>query len=148
HFVLGNHDYGHVGGPHTGKFHVDEVEHLDALLLPDERSALERICKEALLAVVAPCGALLAHGAPDDRLQAIDDLDRITIPHDPNDAYLADVPRSSPTSYGQPRDVCARFLANASGDGPPLTMVIHGHDRDEHGFFTEHDNQACPCIFG
>lgn len=25
HYVLGNHDYGHIGGPHTRKFHDDEV---------------------------------------------------------------------------------------------------------------------------
>jgi hypothetical protein len=31
HFVLGNHDHGHVGGPHPRKFHADEVEALEAL---------------------------------------------------------------------------------------------------------------------
>ena len=30
HFVLGNHDHGHVGGPHTAKFHADEVAALES----------------------------------------------------------------------------------------------------------------------
>ena len=27
-------------------------------------------------------------------------------------------------------------------------MVIHGHDRDEAGFFVEGGNQLCPVLFG
>ncbi len=27
-------------------------------------------------------------------------------------------------------------------------MVIHGHDRDVGGYFTEGGNQACPVLFG
>jgi len=148
HFVLGNHDYGHIGRPHTSKFYADEVAHLEGLLDDDERAALQRLCGSALLAVVAPCGAFLSHGAPDDRLEALADLDRIALPHDPDDAYLANVLQSLLTSYGQPREVCARFLEKVSRAGNKVTMVIHGHDRDDRGFFVEHDNQICPCIFG
>jgi hypothetical protein len=27
-------------------------------------------------------------------------------------------------------------------------MVVHGHDRDESGYFVEGGNQVCPVIFG
>ena len=43
----------------------------------------------------------------------------------------------------QPRDACAEC-----GQGSVLCLVIHGHDRDESGYFVENGNQACPVIFG
>jgi len=147
HYVLGNHDYGHVGGPHTHKFHPDEVEHLGSTLDEPGRQTLRELFAPALLAVVAPCGALLAHGSPDDSLERLDDLDRIDR-FPPANHYLARVLDSFLMSYGQPGEVTARLLARLSEAGEPLCMVIHGHDRDEAGIFFEGDNQVCPVIFG
>jgi hypothetical protein len=98
HFVLGNHDHGHVGGPHPRKFHGDEVEALEATLTAAELGRMRALFTEALLAVVAPCGAMLA----------------------------------SVSRHG----------------GWDLRVVIHGHDRDEAGFFYEGTTQLCPVIFG
>ena len=30
----------------------------------------------------------------------------------------------------------------------PLSVVIHGHDRDDSGYFYEGSHQLCPCLFG
>ena len=62
-YVLGNHDHGHVGGPHTRKFHEDEVLHLEQAIGPAGVAKLRALFEPALLAAVAPCGALLAHGS-------------------------------------------------------------------------------------
>ena len=43
HFVLGNHDHGHVGGPHTRKFHDDEVVALEARLTPEQHERAQRL---------------------------------------------------------------------------------------------------------
>ena len=148
HYVLGNHDYGHIGGPHTRKFYPDEVEHLESSLSPAQRETLHGFFQRALLAVVAPCGVLLTHGSPDDRLSALADLDAIDLPPDPTNGYHQQVIDSLLTHYGQPGEITARLLARLSKQGTPVGLVIHGHDRDEKGWFAEHGNQLCPVIFG
>src|SRR5262249_10933316 len=61
-YVLGNHDLAHVGGPTTRKFHADEAAHLEASIGPAGTARLRQLFEPALLAVLAPCGALLTHG--------------------------------------------------------------------------------------
>lgn len=53
------------------------------------------------------------------------------------------------TAYGQTDDVTGAMLAAVSRRGGwDLRVVIHGHDRDEAGFFVEGETQLCPVIFG
>jgi hypothetical protein len=147
HYVLGNHDYGHVGGEHTRKFYPDEVEHLEGVIGEAGIDKLKALFKSALLTVIAPCGVMLSHGAPDDSLKHIDDLNRITFP--PRSEYLNDVMVGLMTFYGQHGDVMARLLETISRtSGCEVNLHIHGHERDPEGYFTEAGNQACPVIFG
>ena len=148
HYVLGNHDHAHIGGPRTRKFYDDEAEHLEARLSPPERVALRALFSTAKLAVFAPCGALLSHGSPDDTLRAAADLDAIPLELSRCDAYQRRVLATFLQSYGQRGEVTARLLQRLSSAGRELTFVVHGHDRDESGWFIEGDNQACPVIFG
>ncbi|HRI50554.1 MAG TPA: metallophosphoesterase [Pseudomonadota bacterium] len=148
HYVLGNHDHAHIGGPRTRKFYDDEAEHLEARLSPPERVALRALFSTAKLAVFAPCGALLSHGSPDDTLRAAADLDAIPLELARCDAYQRRVLATFLQSYGQRGEVTARLLQRLSSTGRELTFVVHGHDRDESGWFIEGDNQACPVIFG
>src|SRR5438270_642948 len=117
------------------------------LLLP-ERATLDAVLGNALLAVSAPCGLLLTHGSPDDRLEALDELESIALDLARNTPHQNEVLRSLLTSYGQPGAVTARLLEKLSRSGPTLRVVVHGHDRDESGFFVEGGNQLCLCIFG
>ncbi len=111
-------------------------------------ASLRELFVPALLAVVAPCGALLAHGSPDDALGNLDDLNGVTIPPANNDAYHSHLLDSLLTSYGQRAETTARLLERLSRHGPRLHLVVHGHDRDENGYFTEGGNQVCPVLFG
>lgn len=149
HFVLGNHDHGHVGGPHTRKFWPDEVEHLESTLDPTEREAMRAFFARALLAVVAPCGVFLSHGSPDDTLERLADLDRVEDLGAVRDPRLLSALQSLLTHYGQPDARSALFLARMSESSSlDLRVVVHGHDRVEGGFFHEGERQVCLCIFG
>lgn len=149
HLLLGNHDHGHVGGPHPGKFYPDEVEHLEARLSADQRAALHGLFRSALLMLLAPCGVVLTHGSPDDSLDDPARLDRLSLVPGENTPADARVLESLLTSYGQQAEVTQRLLAALSPRvGFPLALVIHGHDRDEEGYFVEGGNQICPVIFG
>jgi len=149
HFVLGNHDHGHVGGHHTQKFYEDEVEALEGRLTGEEKKRMHDLFGDALLAVAAPCGVLMTHGAPDDSLTDLGVLDEIPLSiHDMKYAQRI-VVRSLLTSYGQPDPVAKKMLGQVSAaSNLTLTLVIHGHDRDPKGWFVEGDHQICPVIFG
>lgn len=148
HFVLGNHDHGHVGGPHTSKFHEDEVTWLEASASAEELAAMRRLFEEALLAVAAPCGLLMTHGAPNESLERLEDLDALSLTGEGNDERQEGILRSLLTHYGQPDPIAARVLANVSRGGLDLRVIVHGHDRDERGWFAEGQRQLCLCIFG
>lgn len=149
HLVLGNHDHGHIGGPRPAKFYADEVGYLESTLDAAELAALREVFRAALIAVLAPCGVLLAHGSPDDSLRSLAQLDGLSL--DPRENSRADnaVLRTFLTSYGQQPQVTARLLRTLSAEvGFDLAVVIHGHDRDLEGWFCEGLNQLCPVIFG
>jgi Calcineurin-like phosphoesterase len=146
HFLIGNHDYGHIGGYHTSKFYDDEVEHLEASLSTEQLQRLQEFLRGAMIAAVAPCGAFLAHGAPEDCIENLRDLERIMLPAQDHESRT--ILRSLITSYGQPRETAERFLRAASNPGLEVRFMIHGHDKDEAGFFFEGENQLCPVLFG
>jgi hypothetical protein len=57
--------------------------------------------------------------------------------------------RSLISAYGQKSDVTTATLGRVSrSSGLDLRVVIHGHDRDESGWFAEGGNQVVPVIFG
>ncbi len=146
HYVLGNHDHAHVGGPRTRKFHADEAAALEARMSEADVARLRGLFAGALLLVTTPCGAALCHGAPAACISKPSDLDGLPLPcrHD----WERSLVMALTTAYGQPREVIERFLAAASREGPAQRFVIHGHDRAEEGFFVEGENQLCPVIFG
>lgn len=149
HYVLGNHDHGHVGGPHTGKFYPDEVAVLERRCSPAEKAAIAGLFSRALLAVAAPCGVLLAHGCPDDRIVRFADLEGCRLVRNENDVYRRHLLDTFTRSYGQSEAVVGRLLATVSATAVPVTLVIHGHDRDEAGYFIASGARViCPVLFG
>jgi hypothetical protein len=148
HLVLGNHDHGHIGGRRTSKFHDDEVAFLEAQLTPQASAAMHALFESAVLALVAPCGALLSHGSPGDEVTSLALLDGTLQPPEDDRARWRAL-QSILWSYGQRREATDALLQRVSAEvGFPVRFVIHGHDRDEKGWFTEGDNQAQPVVFG
>ena len=54
HAINGNHEHGHIGGPHTAKFAVDELELLESRLGPDQTAWLRALLRELPLCAIAP----------------------------------------------------------------------------------------------
>jgi len=147
--VLGNHDHGHIGGPHTHKFHDDEVLYLEQRMRPEAIQRMHALFRGALLALAAPCGLLFCHGSPDDSWRELAWLDAIDPSEDnPERPELRPILRAMMSCYGQPGEVTAELLEQLSRPGLELRVVVHGHDVDPQGWYTEHGNQACPVLFG
>jgi hypothetical protein len=148
HFVLGNHDAGHAGFGHTSKFHPNEVTALERRLSSSQVERLRRLCDEALLAVVTPAGLLMSHGAPGDELTALSLLDG-PFPVGVEDTARFRAVHEVLWSYGQPGPVAAAMLERLSVEtGLRLRVVVHGHDRDQQGWYVEGGNQLQPVLFG
>lgn len=140
HALLGNHEHGHIGGPHTAKFAADEVILLEQILGPAASARMRGVLHTFALAAIAPCGAVFTHGAPAAQIDSLGDLE------------AADL---SGTQYASPLDVldtpvvgkilwarsakpaeAKRFL-RALG----ATMCIYGHDVIPEGFECIGDEQ-------
>ena len=148
HFVLGNHDWAHIGGPITRKFWPDEVSYLESFLEPLEQRAIDTLFREALLCVIAPCGAFLCHASPATPPQSLAELDGVPLGQH-LDRRETSIVEALTMPYGQKAADSRRFLSAISGMcGHELRMVIHGHDRHEAGWFNREDTQVCPVIFG
>lgn len=153
HFVLGNHDYAHVGGMRTSKFYPDEAAQLESSMTSADVQRMHSLFCGALLAVSSECGVLMTHGSPDATLQSLADLNDIDIPRTKDSAYHDGILRGLLFAYGQRGETTERLLAQLSrmGSGQslrPLRVVVHGHDRAENGLFREGGNQVCPVLFG
>jgi hypothetical protein len=75
HALLGNHEHGHIGGPHTAKFAADEVALLEHILGPSGTARMRGIIHTFALAAVSKCGAIFTHGAPAAIVESLADLE-------------------------------------------------------------------------
>jgi len=140
HALLGNHEHGHIGGPHTAKFAADEVALLEQILGPAATARMRTIIQTFALAAVARCGAVFTHGAPAAQIDSITDLE------------AADL---SGADYASPLDVldtpvvgkilwarsateaeARRFLRAMNG-----TISIYGHDVIPEGYEVNGETQ-------
>jgi hypothetical protein len=140
HAIIGNHEHGHIGGPHTAKFAVDEVELLEARLGPDQSAWLRALLRELPLCAVAPCGAVFTHGAPAAEIKSIKEVERARLDNlsfdSPIDIF--DIPVVGPLLWARSAqaDVARRFLKAMGG-----TISIYGHDVIPEGFERVGDEQ-------
>lgn len=140
HALVGNHEHGHMGGPHTAKFAADEVLLLERILGPAQSAEMRAVLDTFALAAIAPCGAVFTHGAPAARIDSLADIE------------AADL---SGQAYSSPLDVldtpvvgkilwarsaapveARRFLRALGG-----TISIYGHDVIPEGFERIGDEQ-------
>jgi hypothetical protein len=140
HAIMGNHEHGHVGGPHTAKFAPDEVALLEDVLGPEASARLQGILTDLPLIALAPCGAVFTHGAPNlmiDSLAAIEhaSLDLSDI-ESPADIFAVPVVGPLLWSRSAPPAVARHFLRAVGG-----TISIYGHDVIPQGFLTVGDEQ-------
>lgn len=133
HALLGNHEHGHIGGPHTAKFAADEVALLEHILGPSATARMRGIIHTFALAAVSKCGAVFTHGAPAAVIDSIADLESADLSGaefaSPLD--LLDTPIVGKVLWARSATEAEakRFLRATNG-----TMAIYGHDVIPEGF--------------
>jgi hypothetical protein len=140
HALLGNHEHGHIGGPHTAKFAADEVALLEHILGPAATARMRGIIHTFALAAVSKCGAVFTHGAPAAVCESVADVEAadlsgagLSSPLDVLDTPIVGkiLWARSATEYE-----ARRFLRAMGG-----TMSIYGHDVIPEGYEKVGDEQ-------
>ena len=132
HAILGNHEHGHIGGPHTAKFAADEVVVLEAKLGRDGTDRLRRTLRELPLVAVAPCGIVFTHGAPAAEITSPAEVEAATLELDlesPIDIFSTPVIGPILWARSAPPAVAQRFLQAMGG-----RVAVFGHDVVPEGY--------------
>lgn len=140
HALLGNHEHGHVGGPHTAKFAADEVALLEHILGPAATSRMRGIIHTFSLAAVSRCGAIFTHGAPAAVIDSISDLEAADLSGaglaSPLDLLDTPVVGKILWARSATEAEARRFLRALNG-----TVAVYGHDVIPEGYETIGDEQ-------
>jgi hypothetical protein len=133
HALLGNHEHGHIGGPHTAKFAADEVALLEHILGPSATARMRGIIHTFALAAVSKCGAVFTHGAPAAVIQSVADVEAADIScsglASPLDVLDTPVVGKILWARSATEFEAKRFLRGMGG-----TMSIYGHDVIPEGY--------------
>ena len=140
HGLLGNHEHGHIGGPHTAKFAADEVALLEHILGPAGTARMRGIIHTMALAAVSKCGAIFTHGAPAAIISSVADLEAADLSGagfaSPLDILDTPVIGKILWARSATEAEARRFLRAAGG-----TISIYGHDVIPEGFEKVGDEQ-------
>jgi hypothetical protein len=145
HYLLGNHEHAHVGGPIVAKFFPDEARRLEDLLGPDGTERMRAWLSTWPFVAYAPhAGLLMVHAAPHARIERAEDLE-----HLPLDGFF-DVPLEEMASRGALGALLwARTTSTERANSflrafdPNLRVAIFGHDVARAGFAVEREPLLC-----
>jgi len=140
HALLGNHEHGHIGGPHTAKFAADEVALLEQILGPAATARMRSIIHTFALAAVSRCGAVFTHGAPAAQIDSLAELEAADLSgaHYASPLDVLDTPIVGKILWARSATEAEarRFLRATNG-----TIAIYGHDVIPEGFETVGESQ-------
>ncbi|MFC1707123.1 metallophosphoesterase [Planctomycetota bacterium] len=145
--LLGNHEHGHVGGPHTQKFHrdPDEVEHLEGVLGKDRALRMRDLFRSLSLVALAPCGVIFLHGAPNVRTAGFADVAGAVLDgyeqHSLQELYSVPVVGELLWSKGADPEVAEAFLGRMAYESIQPRVAVYGHDVIREGYWKVAHNQ-------
>jgi hypothetical protein len=145
HYLLGNHEHAHLGGPRLDKFHPDEAATLEQRYGPAGFEPVRRWLAGWPWAAVAPAaGLVLTHAAPHAQITSATDLDAT-----PLDGYEHIAPNDMPTAGPLGALLWARTTTPDRAHAflraldPGARVAVHGHDPVREGYVVEHEPLLC-----
>lgn len=80
HYLLGNHEHAHVGGPVVSKFFPDEARRLEDLLGEEGTRRMRAwLATWPFIAVAGQARLVMLHAAPHAKIQSVEDLERLPL---------------------------------------------------------------------
>jgi hypothetical protein len=145
HYLLGNHEHAHVGGPIVSKFFPDEARRLEDLLGPEETIAMRAwIASWPFIAIAPTAGLAMLHAAPHARIESVAEVEKL-----PLDGFF-DVPIEEMAQRGALGALLwARTTTTERGFEflralhPDLSVAIYGHDVARGGYAIDREPLLC-----
>ncbi|MBK6517014.1 MAG: metallophosphoesterase [Polyangiaceae bacterium] len=144
HFLIGNHEHAHIGGPVVSKFFPNEAERLEELLGPSRAEAFKTWMVQWPFVAIAPsAGICMMHAAPHVAIEGRGDLDRLPlIVTDEDDLELED--RSTIVALLWARSTSTeRARAFLRAVDPRLMVAVYGHDVAHTGYAIDREPLLC-----
>jgi hypothetical protein len=145
HYLLGNHEHAHVGGPVVSKFFPDEARRLEELLGDEGTRELRTWLRGwPFVAVARRARLVMLHAAPHARIRSAEDLERL-----PLDGFF-DVPLEDMAARGT---LGALLWARTTSTerafellralDPDARVAVYGHDVARAGYSVEREPLLC-----
>ncbi|MFO0761110.1 MAG: metallophosphoesterase [Byssovorax sp.] len=158
HYLLGNHEHAHVGGPVVSKFFPDEAKRLEDLLGAEGTRQMRTWLRTwPFVAVAKRARLLMLHAAPHARIESADDLERLSLDGF-FDLILDDPFRSASGAPASPDMAMqsilgallwARTTSTERGYAflraiePEARVAVYGHDVARAGFAVDREPLLC-----
>lgn len=144
HFLLGNHEHAHVGGPVVSKFFPDEAERLEGLMSPEDASAFRDWIRDwPFVAIAKDAGLCFTHAAPFAPIQSAEELDKLPLLVNVEDEVDLE---------GRSMIIALLWARTASSERahaflralhPSLRVAVYGHDVANEGYAIDREPLLC-----
>lgn len=145
HYLLGNHEHAHVGGPVVAKFFTDEAQRLEDLMGREAAMEMRAWMRTWPFVAHAPsAGVLMLHAAPHAIIHSAEDLERL-----PLDGFF-DLSLDELASRGALGALLwarttstERARAFLGAIHPDLRVAVYGHDVARAGYAIDREPLLC-----
>lgn len=145
HYLLGNHEHAHVGGPVVSKFFPDEARRLEDLLGPEGTARMRAWLRTwAFVAVARHARLVMLHAAPHARIRSADDLERLPLEGFDGTPLEDMATRSILGALLWARTTTTdRAFEFLHALDPQARVAVYGHDVARAGFAVEREPLLC-----
>ena len=140
HYLLGNHEHAHIGGPVVSKFFANEALRLERLMGPERTERVRAwFASWPLVAYARQAALLMVHGAPNAAIRSIRDVENVSLEGRGDgtvDEIAAELLWARTAST-----VRARAFLRAIH--PSLRVAVYGHDVAREGYAIDREPLLC-----
>ena len=145
HYLLGNHEHAHIGGPIVAKFFPDEAMRLEDLLGEERTFAMQEWFKTWPFVAVAPkAGLVMLHAAPHARIASIDELDQLVFDNSNGLTLEEMAARGTLGALLWARTTSSERAWNfLKAIDPNASVAVYGHDVARWGYAIDREPLLC-----
>jgi hypothetical protein len=140
HFLLGNHEHAHIGGPVVSKFFSNEALRLERLMGPARTEWVRSwFSRWPLVAYARSAGLLMVHGAPNAAIRSLRDIEDVCL-EGRGDGSLDEI--AAELLWARTAST-ARARAFLRAIHPSLKVAVYGHDVAREGYAIDREPLLC-----